>query len=87
MKKSTIRDLELVGIAALCLLYTLSGCTRALRGPVEDHAVQAAVIAHECRNTGILGEGKCTQEDLDAMAEQAKLISDIVKRRKPEERK
>lgn len=70
-----------------CIVILLSsGClSKTLRIPVEDHAVQSTVIAKDCEAAGF-GNGKCTQEDIDAMAEQARLLDDIVKRHKPAEK-
>jgi len=63
---------------ALLLLPLCAGClVRNLRAPVEDHAVQATVIAEGCKSERY-AEAPCSkelQEDLDAMAQQAKCIN------------
>ena len=71
----------LVAVAFLAVSM-LGGClSKTLRVPVEDHYVQAAVIAADCEKHGF-GNEKCTQEDLDAMAQQAKCIDAIVKKQR-----
>lgn len=66
--------------ALLLALLLAGGCmTKMLRVPVEDHYVQTQTIATSCKVDG-WGVGKCTQDDLDAMAEQARCIDAIVKR-------
>jgi len=68
----------------LIVPLALCGCLAAqLKGPVEDHRIQAQVIAESCAADGY-GSGKCTQADLDAMADQAKLLDDIVKGKDPD---
>jgi len=68
-------------------LVVLPGCLQAqLRAPVEDHRVQTATIAEMCRTHEGYPDSPCgaaLQEDLDAMAEQAKLLDKIVKGEKP----
>lgn len=67
-----------VTIAAL-LLTLPSGCVKgALVTPAEDHHVQTRVVVDSCKADGY-GAGQCTQEDLEAMADQACLIYAIVK--------
>lgn len=65
----------------LIVLAGVPGCLKAqLRTPAEDHAVQAQLIAESCARKGYgYGYGKCTQEDIEAMADQAKCIDAIVK--------
>jgi len=61
-------------------LAAMSGCTFALREPAENHYVQTQVIADACRGQGgnlNYPEAPCSpdlQEDLDAMAEQARCL-------------
>ena len=56
----------------------LSGClAKQLKHPAEDHYVQAKTIAEACAKGGVLGEGVCTQEMLDEMAQQAKCLHAI----------
>lgn len=73
-------------VGAVALLLLLPGClTRVLRGPAADHYVQAATIATSCEADGY-GVGKCTAEDLEAMAEQARCLAAIAKRKRCEAR-
>jgi len=62
----------------------LSGClSKTLKVPAEDHAVQTNVILQRCELAEI-DPCPVPLEDLRAMARQAELIDDIVKRDKPE---
>jgi len=72
--------------AALLVLVplVLSGClSKTLKVPAEDHAVQTNVILQRCELAEI-DPCPVPLEDLRAMARQAELIDDIVKRDKPE---
>ena len=61
-------------ICAISLLLLLPAClSTTLRQPAADHYLQASAIADSCEADGY-GRGKCTQEDLDAMAKQAECI-------------
>lgn len=66
-------------IAVLIALFLPACLSRSLRGPAEDHYVLTAVVAQDCRENGF-GQGKCTQEDFDALAKQARCIDAIAKR-------
>ena len=76
-----------VSLAALLLALPTAGCLKTeLRAPVQDHRVQTSTIAELCRSEGYR-ESPCSadlQKDLDAMAEQAKLLDKIIKGEKPE---
>lgn len=76
-----------VRLAALLVsLPTLGGCLKGqLRTPVEDHRVQTKTIAELCRTEGYPESpcGEHLQEDLDAMADQAEHLDEIVKGEKP----
>lgn len=64
---------------AITLSLLTSGClVRNLRTPAEDHAVQASAVAQSCEADGY-GEGKCTQADLDAMAQQARCVNAAIR--------
>lgn len=70
---------------AITLSLLTSGClVRNLRTPAEDHAVQASAVAQSCEADGY-GEGKCTQEDLDLQAAQARCIMAITQGKRCEE--
>jgi len=72
-----MRRASLVLLAVL--LLPLGGCLKkTLRHPAEDHHVQTKAVAASCEADGY-GNGKCTQDDLDAMAKQAECIDAIVK--------
>jgi len=67
-------------------LLALSGCMRSLRGPAEDHYVQAQTMADACRSpmSGPLSypESPCSedlQRNLDAAAKQADCIMRITR--------
>ena len=62
----------------IAIALALTGCLKAhLKTPAEDHAVQTTLVAESCAKDGY-GSGKCTQEDLDDMAEQAVCIDAVV---------
>lgn len=68
----------------LLFAFLMSGCLAAqLKAPVEDHRIQTQVIAESCAKDGY-GSARCTQDDLDAMAEQARLLDAIVKGKDPD---
>lgn len=57
--------------------FALSGClAKKLQTPTQDHYVQAATISDSCGDEG-WGQGVCTQEMIDEMAEQAKCLHAI----------
>lgn len=63
-------------ILTICILST--SCMHALRGPAEDHAIQANAIAEKCRSG--YPEAPCSkelQEDIEAMAKQADCIAAV----------
>ena len=63
----------------VCL--ALSGCVAsALRAPSRDHWIQTEVIVRACASGGY-GAPKCEAQDLEEMARQACLISEIAHRR------
>lgn len=64
---------------------TASCLTAQLRTPVEDHYVQSQTIADKNRAGEYEANPGQLQEDLDAMAKQAKLLTDIINNRKPSE--
>lgn len=65
-------------ITAALLALPFTGCVKkALVEPVEDHYVQTRVIAESCKADGY-GNGKCTEDDLQAMVDQACLIDAIL---------
>ncbi len=70
-----------MGRRAILILVGLStGCmARDLRVPATDHYIQMTTIATACEREGY-GSGKCTDEDLEAMATQACLIAAIARR-------
>jgi hypothetical protein len=76
-----------VRLLALLMVLPAVGCLKGqLHAPVEDHRVQAKTIAELCRTEGY-PESPCSkrlQDDLDAMAAQAKHLDQIVKGEKPE---
>lgn len=49
-------------------------------GAASDHAIQTRAVAESCKSEGY-GYGKCTAEDLEAMALQAECILAIVESR------
>lgn len=49
-------------------------------GAASDHAIQTRVVAESCKSEGY-GAGKCTAEDLEAMALQAECILAIAEKR------
>ena len=65
---------------AMAALSVFSGCAVALREPAENHYVLTQTIADACRGQGgnlNYPEAPCSpdlQEDLDAMAAQAKCL-------------
>lgn len=72
-------------LAVAVLALPLAGCLKKqLRHPAEDHHVQAKAVAASCAADGY-GSGKCTQDDLDAMAKQAECLDAIVKGEKCED--
>ncbi len=70
-------------ITLIALALLVSGClSKQLRHPAEDHHVQTKTIADNCREGGSYGESPCSkelQEDLDAMASQARCLDAIAK--------
>lgn len=66
-------------ITLVAALLAPSGCVkRALVTPAEDHYVQTQVVADSCKADGF-GQGRCTEDDLQAMVDQACLIDAILK--------
>ena len=66
--------------AILTLAVLSTGCmARDLRTPARDHYLQAATIAVACERGGY-GAPKCEAADLEAMAQQACLISAVANR-------
>lgn len=69
------------------VLFLLPGClSKQLRAPVEDHRIQTETIAEMCRSGGYTSAcPEELQDDLDAMAQQAKHLDQIIKGESPEE--
>ncbi|MCK5652648.1 MAG: hypothetical protein KAJ42_14765 [Gemmatimonadetes bacterium] len=77
MRRSALVVVLLVAVAA-------PGCLkRQLRYPVEDHRVLTSTIAQKHERGDYAGDPKALQDDLDAMAEQARLLDSIVKGENP----
>jgi hypothetical protein len=61
-------------ILICCLPLVVCGCASSLRKPASDHAVVTRVVVESCKAAGV-GEGKCTIEDLEAVAMQAECLA------------
>lgn len=73
-----------IQIALLLAVVAAPGCLKKqLRHPVEDHRVLTSAIAEKHERGDYAGKSEELQEDLDAMAEQAKLLDAIIKGEKP----
>lgn len=56
----------------------MSCLSKRLLVPAEDHYVQAQAVAESCKTAGYRSD-KCTDADLEALAEQAKCLLAIVR--------